>query len=533
MATPLAVGVAAKEAGMIVAALAVAGAFFVPSARGRAVCVLVALVLTPVLLVGELWDSSQFVSIRDHPAPAVGAAVLGVAVMGALAAVFLRRPEAFPLLAVFTLPFRIPVEAGGQTANLLVPLYAVVGGAAIAYAWERLRGSNGGWNGQARRPFCPDERPPGTLEAVLIGAVVLYTLQAAYSTDFETALKNVVFFYVPFALLFRFLTSLEWNERVVRRAFGVALLLALVFVSIGFWEYATRHLLWNPKVIASNEFESYFRVNSLFFDPSIYGRFLALVMIGLATVLLWARRTRNVWVVTGLLAFLWAGLVLTFSQSSFVALLVGLAVLAALRWRARPVVATVAAAAIVAAIVVVAVPSAVNLDVGSSRSVSQASSGRFDLIGGGLRMFADRPVWGFGSGSFSKEFRQREKVSSQRAASASHTIPLTYAAEQGVVGFAAYVAVLWAAFRLLFRSLSGPLRGREPPGDKALARAAIAAAFAALVVHTLLYASFLEDPITWTLLGAGLALQRRPRRVRTGAAAATASEQVPAEPAAG
>ena len=56
-----------------------------------------------------------------------------------------------------------------------------------------------------------------------------------------------------------------------------------MFAAIGFWEFQTRHLLLNPKVIASNQVEEYFRVNSLFFDPNIYGRFLALVMIGLAT----------------------------------------------------------------------------------------------------------------------------------------------------------------------------------------------------------------------------------------------------------
>ena len=46
-------------------------------------------------------------------------------------------------------------------------------------------------------------------------------------------------------------------------------------------------------MIASNQFEEYFRVNSLFFDPNIYGRFLALVMLGLAAVLLWAKRPRG------------------------------------------------------------------------------------------------------------------------------------------------------------------------------------------------------------------------------------------------
>ena len=39
------------------------------------------------------------------------------------------------------------------------------------------------------------------------------------------------------------------------------------------------------------------------------------------------------------------------------------------------------------------------------------------------------------------------------------------------------------------------------------ARAAVAAAFLALVFHTMLYADFLEDPVTWTLLGVGIALR--------------------------
>ena len=84
--------------------------------------------------------------------------------------------------------------------------------------------------------------------------------------------------------------------------------LALAFVAIGFVEYATRSLLLNPKVIASNELEEYFRVNSLFFDPNIYGRFLALVMLGLAGVLLWERRPRTAALAAVALAVLWGGL---------------------------------------------------------------------------------------------------------------------------------------------------------------------------------------------------------------------------------
>ena len=58
-----------------------------------------------------------------------------------------------------------------------------------------------------------------------------------------------------------------------------------------------------------------------------------------------------------------------------------------------------------------------------------------------------------------------------------------------------YVALLAAAFMTLFSRA-----GRSPP------RIAVAACFAALVLHTLVYADFLEDPITWTLLGVGVAL---------------------------
>ena len=131
------------------------------------------------------------------------------------------------------------------------------------------------------------------MEWLLAAAVVLFTLQAAYSTSLDKALEQTVFFYVPFALLFAVLRDIDWSARLLRAGFLVLVGLALAFAAVGFVEYATRQLLLNPKVIASNELEAYFRVNSLFFDPNIYGRFLALVMLGLAAVLLWERRPRT------------------------------------------------------------------------------------------------------------------------------------------------------------------------------------------------------------------------------------------------
>src|SRR4029079_7583111 len=95
------------------------------------------------------------------------------------------------------------------------------------------------------------------------------------------------------------------------------------------------------EVPAANALKPYFRVNSLFFDPNIYGRFLALTMILMAAVLLWQTRPRAVALRARGLAVLWPGLVLSLSQSSFAALLGGLAVLAALRWRPGPVLGVV------------------------------------------------------------------------------------------------------------------------------------------------------------------------------------------------
>ena len=487
--------------GVITAALVAGGAIVATSTRARAVAMLAALALAPVLLLADIWSSPQLDTLRDRPAAAAVVAVLGVALIVVLALLFDRRPGLFPLLAVGALPFRIPISAGGSTASLLLPLYVVVAAGTLAHAVRALRAQD-------------DDAPfaPRALEWLIAASLVLYAVQAAWSSDFDKALQQVAFFYVPFALLFCLLREVRWDRRTLTGCLAVLVGLALVFAGIGFVEYARKELFLNPRVITANQFEDFFRVNSLFFDPNIYGRFLAMVMLAVTTVILWRRRERDVWIGAALLAVLWGGLLLTFSQSSFVALLAGLAVLAALRWSARRTLLIAAGVAVAAIAFVVIAPGAVKLDLGSSESASRATSGRADLIGGGLGLFADAPVLGHGSASFAREFRRREDASSQRAASASHTIPVTVAAEQGAIGLAVYLALLVAALARLFRG-----------ARLSAARAFVAAAFVGLVVHTLLYAAFLEDPLSWSLLAVGTALA---------AAAPVASRRraVPAEP---
>ena len=51
--------------------------------------------------------------------------------------------------------------------------------------------------------------------------------------------------------------------------------------------------------------------------------------------------------------------------------------------------------------------------------------------------------------------------------------------------------------------------GRDTP-SLPIARAAVLAAFVALLVHTMAYAGFYEDPITWVLLAVGASLAAVP-----------------------
>jgi putative inorganic carbon (HCO3(-)) transporter len=322
----------------------------------------------------------------------------------------------------------------------------------------------------------------------------------------------VCFFYVPFTVLFRLLLDTPWTARQLRWCFSATAGLALVFALIGFVEFATgRLLLANSKVLEANELKPYFRVNSLFFDPNIYGRYLALTMVLLAAVLLATRRRREVAFLAGALAVLWAGLVLSLSQSSFAALLAGLAALAALRWRGRIVLAIIGAGAVAAIALVLLAPGVLHIEGDSQKALDKATSGRVELVDGAVDMFRDHPVQGVGSGGFQAVYRERNHIRSSKVPAVSHTIPLTIAAEQGVLGLAVYAWLLVAAGVMLF---GGSLRARYRhgwPGAQTIARAAVAAATCGLVLHTLIYASFLEDPILWTLLAIGAALRLAPQ----------------------
>ncbi len=525
-----AIGGPLPEVGIVVAAALAAVVMLHRDPRVRALAMLGALVLAPVLLLADIWHSPQLSIVHRHPlVAAVGAIFVLAAVMGAAVAIA-KWPAVLAGAVIVALPFRIPIEAGGVTSNLLVPLYFVVAAGSVAFIVTTLRGraapgpaldaAAGDAPPSPQPDAAADNAPPGPatdaaagdappepspeapaehgpvrwLEWLLAGYVVLYALQAAYSPKFTTALQQVVFFYVPFALAYCLLRRLDWTQRLTRICLALVAGLAVLFGLVGFVEYETKTIFLNPKLIAANQVHAYFTVNSVFFDPNIFGRFLALVMIMLASVILYARRQRTQLVTIAVLAILWVALLLTLSRSSLGALLVGLGALAALRWKiGRAVFAAIGVVALAAAAIAVS-PTTFGLNQG----LNGASSGRPGLVSGGIDLFEARPLWGYGSGSFETEYSDHHQKIGQTL-SASHTIPVTIAAEQGLIGELVYIALVLAALVVLLQ------RCRSDP-----ARVAIAAAFVALLFHTLLYADFLEDPITWTLLAIGSALALRP-----------------------
>jgi O-antigen ligase len=488
--------------GVVAIALLAAACLLAREQRTRATAMLGALVLAPVLLLADIWHSPQLHIVHRHPLYVAVGAALVLAGIGGAAVVIHRRPWLLGALAVAALPFRVPIQAagsGGRTSNLLVPLYLVVAAGALAYIVPTLRADE-----PVRKKDADKPAGAGWVEKLLAVYIVLYGIQSVYSTDFEKALQQMVFFYVPFTLVYCLLTRLEWTRELLRRSLLIIAGLAVVFAGIAFVEYATKTIILNTKLVLANNLHTYFTVNSVFFDPDIFGRFLALVMISLAVLLLYDEDRRRQIGAAVVLAVLWGGLVLTLSRSSLAALLVGLAALAAMRWEVKRALYAAAAVLVLGIALVAITPNTFGLNQGANG----ASSGRANLVTGGLKLFADRPLWGYGSGSFEKEYGRHNKHAG--SLTASHTIPVTIAAEQGLIGEVPYVAfVVVALVALLGGARSDP------------ARAAIGAAFLALVFHTMLYADFLEDPVAWALLGAGMALARaapqpvaEPRRAR-------------------
>src|SRR5690348_7290657 len=160
-----------------------------------------------------------------------------------------------------------------------------------------------------------------------------------WTKDVRQAGIELAFFVLPFGLLAVSLARLPWSRRGVSLLAAQLGLMAVIFALVGIVQWSTRDVFWNPKVIVPNAYTNFFRVNSVFYDPSIYGRFLAVSILALLVVVVARPAPRILAAATVAIALSWIGLYYSYSQSSLAALMVGVLIVAALLWRWRAVLA--------------------------------------------------------------------------------------------------------------------------------------------------------------------------------------------------
>ena len=365
---------------------------------------------------------AAYVAPSGHTKVYAAAAVVGVVGAVGIAEIFRRWPWLVAVSALACAPARIPVHVGSTDSNLLVPLYAVIVGAAALLAWELARGD--------RRT-----RELGPLGWPLAGLIAWSGLSLAWSKDLHEGAVSLLFFWLPFGLLALSLARLAWNRRWLTFLYAQLVLMALAFAVIGVYQYATRDVFWNPKVIVGNAYAPFYRVNSVFYDPSVYGRFLVVAILAALVMALYDRDRRPAYAAAAAIAAIWVGLLFSFSQSSFAALIVGTAVVAAFTWRWRAALALGIVSTVILAVALGTPHIRHSLLRESGSGLNKASSGRAKLVTNGLEIALHHPVGGVGIGGFKRAYADRVGLKGREPKkAASHNTAVTVAAETGLPG---------------------------------------------------------------------------------------------------
>ena len=460
------------------------GSILVLLARGRVVLLAGFVVLAAAEAGLALSLGGGTLDRLSSPAGAAAGA-LGLVLLGVAAALLAKRPAWVPVAVLLAAPFRPPISFDSSSRFLvsiaddgrlgrLLPLYFVLAAAAAALGWRALRD----------RPL---RALPRTLALPSAAFFAFAFLSLLWADDVRAGANLLAFFTLPFVVLLATVARADYPAFVPKALAVVALALASLFALVGLWQAVTHELFfYAPNLAVSNANTDYFRVTSLFGDPSLYGRHVVLG-IGVALSLLAARRWRT-WPLIGLIVLMWAGLLFSYSQSSMAALLLvalGVALVTGDR-RVRRAVGVLALAAALAAGGYVAFRL-----IDSEESLNRITSDRTERVQDTLAVIEADPLLGVGIGGQPRASRRLAESDQPTPAFVSHTTPLTVAAELGPIGVLLYAWLLFGGLRLI----ASVYRADEALG------LALGASFLALFVHALFYSGFLEDPITWFVLG--------------------------------
>jgi O-Antigen ligase len=489
------------EAGLseLAGVVGAAGAVLVLLAGRRATLVAgFALIAAAEVLLAEL----------DRISPTlVAAGLAGLLVLAAAAVVFVRYPALVVPALLLAAPFRLPFDfdrdhrfffalAQGGRLGRLVPLYLVLAAAVAAYLWRVLRGAE-------------VAAIPRLLAVPAAAFFALASLSLLWSRDLDAGANLQAFFLLPFAALVAVVARAELAPWLPKALAWIAIGLASLFAAIGLWQEATKDLFfYSPQLEVANAYSPFFRVTSLFTDPSLYGRHLVLGFAVLL-VMLWAGRI-NPYLAAAIGTLLFAGLYFSYSQTSMAALF---AVAFVITLVAGDRIARRGVAA--ASVVVVLAAAGFLLADAKDQSIADVTSGRWTRVERTADVVREAPFFGVGLGAQPKASQElAEQDGARTARFVSHTTPLTVAAELGVVGLAIYGLLLAAAIRMIML-----LRLRD-----AVLALSLGAVLLALFVHALAYSGFFEDPITWLTLGIGAAYLAAPAVAREPAVAPSKTE---------
>jgi O-antigen ligase len=248
----------------------------------------------------------------------------------------------------------------------------------------------------------------------------------------------------------------------------------------------------------------------------MFGRFLALVMLVGTALFLTARlredgaRRRAMWLAAAAVGLAAMAFVVTLSRSSVAGLLLGALVLE-MAWLGR----RKGGVAVLVTVLVLVVGLAgftelrhtphLPTRLATIRRINKLTGGRYYLVQTGVRMFDRHPVAGIGLAGFPLAFpHYRTTHAAVLTLIDSHTTVITVAAEQGLIGLAAFAFLLVTFF-------ATTLRKRRFGADRRLYlwQASLVGCVVAVFVHSLTYNAFFEDPYMWVFMALASAVATR------------------------
>ena len=424
-------------------------------------------------------------SLTPASAVQLAVALVGAALVAPLLAwLFRREPWLIAFLTLAFIPFRIHF----LHHQLLVALYAVALGAAALLLWQLVEGDDRSRElGIASWPL-----------ALYLGWI---GLSVEWTVGLHAAVIDLLAFYIPFTIIALSIARLPWRPSRVRFLYGELAVMALIFAAVGFYQYETRSIFQNSKVRSATPTRHSSGSTPCSSIPRSTGGSLVIALIPTAVLIVRGRSDWGSRRFAGA-AVVWLGLLISFSQSSFAALLVAVFLLSAVVWRWKSLSRAGgrrrrgrrdrgdAAQAHACA--------APSHDLGSQRRDERPCESR-------RQRDPDRegaPALGVGLGGFEHAYSKRTHRTPRR--SASHNTPVTVAAEQGGIGLILYFALLGALVVAAYRRINHRVFGM-------LALSA-GLGLVAIFVHSLAYNDFFEDPTTWGMIG--LISLAAPKRVR-------------------